>query len=353
MPTRRNERAPSGADWLALEAAVEIVMQDEGLVGSRYPAIVVSVDHAQKQAWVEHEQFFEDDAADGSPGEPLRENTSFAQITPRPPPPPADFSKSLCVGMPLEVFHEGGWWEVTLHEIKRGSSSQTNYLVRNDMYRTERWVGDLNSLRPRWRFSSGHWQAGSVPGPDAEEDEEDEAEAEEAEEVEEAEEEDEAEEAEEARAPVPQPLTADEARAAAADEGLELVPSSSSDTGFKGVTKKGGKYTAQVREKGKLRYLGIFATPVEAALHYSRHIGAERAAMEAARAAKNGGAESRDDDAPTSGASVAVASDSSADSAAGPSSAPPAPQHTMSSQQRSTHQKAPLNKYTLVRLARG
>jgi hypothetical protein len=168
MPTRRSERAPSGADWLAPEAAVEIYMQDEGLVGSRYPAIVVSVDHAQKQARVEHEQFFEDDAADGSPGAPLRENTSFAQITPRPPPPPADFAKSLCVGMPLEVFHEDGWWEVTLHEIKRGSSSQVNYLVRNDMYRTERWVGDLKSLRPRWRFSSGHWQAGSVPGPDAE-----------------------------------------------------------------------------------------------------------------------------------------------------------------------------------------
>jgi hypothetical protein len=170
-------------------------------------------------------------------------------------------------------------------------------------------------------------------------------EADEAEEAEEEEgEEEEAEEAEE-RAPA-QPLSADEARAAAAAEELELVPSPTRNTGFKGVTKKGGKYTAQVREKGKLRYLGMFATPVEAALHYSRHIGAERAAMEAARAV------SRDDDAPTSGASVVVASDSSADSAAGTSSAP-APQHTMSSQQRSTHKKAPLNKYTLVRLARG
>ena len=168
MPTRQKERARSGADWLLPEAAVEIVMQDEGLVGSRYPAIVVSVDHAQKQARVEHEQLFEDDAADGSPGAPLCENTPFAQITPRPPPPPVDFAKSLCVGTPLEVFHEDGWWEVTLHEIKRGSSSQVNYLVRNDMYRTERWVGDLSSLRPRWRFSSGHWQVESLPGPDAE-----------------------------------------------------------------------------------------------------------------------------------------------------------------------------------------
>jgi hypothetical protein len=179
-----------------------------------------------------------------------------------------------------------------------------------------------------------------------------EEEADEAEEEEEEEgEEEEAEEAEE-RAPA-QPLSADEARAAAAAEELELVPSPTRNTGFKGVTKKGGKYTAQVREEGKLRYLGMFATPVEAALHYSRHIGAERAAMEAARAAKKReDSVARDDDAPTSGASVAVASNSSADSAAGTSSAP-APQHTMSSQQRSTHQKAPLNKYTLVRLARG
>ena len=33
------------------------------------------------------------------------------------------------------------------------------------------------------------------------------------------------------------PLTADEARAAAAAEGLELMPSSRSETGFKGVNK--------------------------------------------------------------------------------------------------------------------
>ena len=36
------------------------------------------------------------------------------------------------------------------------------------------------------------------------------------------------------------PLTADEARAAAAAEGLELMPSSRSETGFKGVNKDSG-----------------------------------------------------------------------------------------------------------------
>eukprot|EP00900_Chrysochromulina_parva_P009099 jgi/Chrpa1/18190/Chrysochromulina_OHIO_Genome00023911-RA len=87
-----------------------------------------------------------------------------------------------------------------------------------------------------------------------------------------------------ARGKGPQSLTADEARAAAAAEGLELVPSSSNETGFKGAHKRGGKYEAYIREDGKQRYLGMFATPEEAALCYARHIGAERAAAEAVEA---------------------------------------------------------------------
>ena len=86
-----------------------------------------------------------------------------------------------------------------------------------------------------------------------------------------------------------QPLTADEARAAAAAEGLELVPSAGGETGFKCVYKNNGKYRAQIRENGKLRRLGNCATPEEAALCYARHIGAERATAEAAR----GGREDR------------------------------------------------------------
>ena len=78
----------------------------------------------------------------------------------------------------------------------------------------------------------------------------------------------------------------DKARAAAVAEGLELVPSLSNETGFKGVSKSYGRYDARIRENGKQRHLGIFATPEEAALCYARHIGAERAAEEAAEATK-------------------------------------------------------------------
>ena len=86
----------------------------------------------------------------------------------------------------------------------------------------------------------------------------------------------------EARGEGPQPLTADEARAAAAAEGLELITSSGNETGFKGVRKDRDKYRVQVREDGRAICLGSFATPEEAALHFARYLGAERAAAEAA-----------------------------------------------------------------------
>ena len=91
-------------------------------------------------------------------------------------------------------------------------------------------------------------------------------------------------EAEEARLAGPQPLTADEARAAAAAEGLELVPSPSNETGFKGVNKNhSGKFVARFKEKGKHLHLGTFATSEEAALCYAKHIGAKQAAAKAAK----------------------------------------------------------------------
>ena len=92
----------------------------------------------------------------------------------------------------------------------------------------------------------------------------------------------------EARGEGRQLLTADEARATAAAEGLELVPSSQNQTGFKGVIKRGSKYDAVASENGAQRRLGNFSTAEEAALCYARYIGAERAATEAAEARGQG-----------------------------------------------------------------
>ena len=91
-------------------------------------------------------------------------------------------------------------------------------------------------------------------------------------------------EAAKARGEGQRPLTPAEARAAAAAESLELVPSSSNKTGFKGVKTHQGKYSVAIKEKGNQLHLGYFATPEEGALCYARHIGAERAATEAAEA---------------------------------------------------------------------
>ena len=79
--------------------------------------------------------------------------------------------------------------------------------------------------------------------------------------------------------PAPQPLTAEEAVRQAEAEGLTLVRSESSRTGFKCValTPKGSRsknytkpYKVEVRRGGKLVYLGSFATAGEAALCYAR-----------------------------------------------------------------------------------
>jgi hypothetical protein len=46
-----------------------------------------------------------------------------------------------------------------------------------------------------------------------------------------------------------------------------------------------GKYMTKIREDGRKRVLGRFSTPEEAAFCYAKHIGAKRAAEEAAEAA--------------------------------------------------------------------
>ena len=61
-------------------------------------------------------------------------------------------------------------------------------------------------------------------------------------------------------------------RAVAAAAAAALVPSSEliiTKSGFKGILKHRGKYRAQFMENGSIRYLGIFATPEDAAICYA------------------------------------------------------------------------------------
>ena len=81
----------------------------------------------------------------------------------------------------------------------------------------------------------------------------------------------------------------------ATDEGLSLVPSRLTGTGYEGVVRlpqseskpdqEGCKYQAHIREAGQERYLGIFHSAYEASLACARALGPERCAQAAAEAA--------------------------------------------------------------------
>ena len=68
----------------------------------------------------------------------------------------------------------------------------------------------------------------------------------------------------------PAPLTAEEALAQAAAEGLELESSSNCAAGYKGVRLDRSRYHARARRAGNLVYLGSFATAEEVALAVAR-----------------------------------------------------------------------------------
>ena len=92
-------------------------------------------------------------------------------------------------------------------------------------------------------------------------------------------------------------LTAEEAIAQAAAEGLRLVPASN-ETGYKGVSRDGGRYRVQITENGKKMYGGSFETAEHAALQYARLLGPERSAAAAAAAASGHSRKRRADGAP-------------------------------------------------------
>ena len=86
-------------------------------------------------------------------------------------------------------------------------------------------------------------------------------------------------------APEPAPMTAADAHAAAAEEGLALLRAENA-AGFKGVSRTGGSaskpFQAQLMLGGRTNYLGYFATAEEAALAVARFLGPEGVAAELA-----------------------------------------------------------------------
>ena len=135
--------------WLVEGAFVEVGMEEEGLRSSRYSARILHLDLSEGRAFVEFSAFF----AEGAESDEtlLTDWVNVSQLWPPPPPPPPGFFEMLKIGEPLEVYHEDGWWEVTLSKLRQAPNGRTSCLVTSSMYSTERWAS-LERLRPRWCF---------------------------------------------------------------------------------------------------------------------------------------------------------------------------------------------------------
>ena len=84
-------------------------------------------------------------------------------------------------------------------------------------------------------------------------------------------------------------MTAEEAVATAAEEGIELIPAAGSKSGFRGVSLVDDKarkhpFSVAISRNGILDHIGRFATAEEAALEYARAIGPTEAAKALERA---------------------------------------------------------------------
>ena len=82
----------------------------------------------------------------------------------------------------------------------------------------------------------------------------------------------------------PQGMSEAEVWTAVKAEGLTLVPSSTSQSGFKGVSVSGSRFSAYLHHKGKPHNLGRFNTALEAALAVARFLGSDTSAAVAAEA---------------------------------------------------------------------
>ena len=139
--------------WLHPGVAVEVVMEEPGLIGSRYPAKVLQV--TAGKAKVEIPAF----DADEEGVEKLQEWVAYALVSPPPPPAAKDFAKRVKAGDLLDLWHEDGWWKVSV--ISRPDSS--SFEVVAEGYDAVRVV-TLDRLRPCLRYVDGEWQADKKHG---------------------------------------------------------------------------------------------------------------------------------------------------------------------------------------------
>ena len=132
-------------DW------VEYGPEGEGLKDAWYPACVVKV--MRDKAEVRIPALGEDS-----------EVASRAQLRPLPPTAPDGWARWLQIDDPVDLYYDGGWWEVQLVKLPSadaaaaadaaglGANIADGYGVRSPRYGDEHTVG-TERLRPRWRHT--------------------------------------------------------------------------------------------------------------------------------------------------------------------------------------------------------
>lgn len=140
---------------------VEVKGRDKGFEGSWYLAEVLSAKEAGA-CTVQYDGLYETPPA-GQPGTtPVQETVSSDHLRPKPPATPPNWPEKLTVGMPLELRHDDGWWQVTYVSTKVGSSQ---LLVKSAHWGSQHLVEQAD-LRPGWRWSalSNDWMIkGAAP----------------------------------------------------------------------------------------------------------------------------------------------------------------------------------------------
>jgi len=146
---------------------VEVLQVEEGLLGSRFAGAILQLrgKRAKAEALVEYEMLYDEAeenppdghttvgaaVGDAAPTSRLREWVSVGALAPPPTPSPLNWHRQLRPRDEVEVWHEGGWWHVTIDSRVPGNVKQrepVRFVVKAVGYGVQRVV-DAANLRPR------------------------------------------------------------------------------------------------------------------------------------------------------------------------------------------------------------
>jgi len=143
----------------AFGMAVEVAGEDEGFERSWYSGEVLK---AAAKVTVRYDALFEEDS---DAKRPLTETLEPGRLRPLPPKAQEGWLRKAKAGLPLELKHDGGWWQVEFVSVADGGDAETatQLLVRGagELWGGAEILADVSSLRPGWHFNAASQSWGS------------------------------------------------------------------------------------------------------------------------------------------------------------------------------------------------